>query len=73
MGGGVCSSCQRLTNLRKKRLEDAINHLFSRVDGLDEPQAAKSDRLFACGEGHSQSSIRNVMIDQLRYYNENFC
>jgi hypothetical protein len=36
----ICSSCQRLTNLRKKRLEDAIDHIFSRVGGLDEPQTA---------------------------------
>ncbi len=24
---GICNSCQRLMDLRKKRLEDAINHI----------------------------------------------
>ena len=36
----ICSSCQRLMNLRKKRLEDAIDHIFSRNGRLAEPQTA---------------------------------
>jgi len=32
-------------DLRKMRLEDAINHFFSLDGGLDQPQAARSDRL----------------------------
>ena len=46
----ICSSCQRLMDLRKKCLEDTIDHFFSRAGGLDEPQTAGCDRLSACGE-----------------------
>jgi hypothetical protein len=35
-----CSPCQRLMEIRKKRLEDALKYIFSHNGGLVEPQAA---------------------------------
>jgi hypothetical protein len=65
----ICSACQRLADLRKNRLEDAINHFFSCVGGLDEPQTARSNRLFACGSEEqrddSATQTNEILKEQL--------
>jgi hypothetical protein len=65
----ICSSCQRLTDLRKKCLEDTIDHFFSRVGGLDEPQTAGCDRLSACGSEEqrddSATQTNEIVKEQL--------
>jgi hypothetical protein len=65
----ICSSCQRLTDLRKKCLEDTIDHFFSRVGGLDEPQTAGCDRLSACGSEEqrddSATQTNEILKEQL--------
>lgn len=54
----ICSACQGLTKIRKKRLEDAIDDIFGRIGELDEPQTTGCDRLPACGERDTQRTIR---------------
>ena len=74
----ICSACQRLADLRKNRLEDAINHIvfecrlrlgISCVGGLDEPQTARSNRLFACGSEEqrddSATQTNEILKEQL--------
>jgi len=53
----ICSACQRLTEIRKKRLEDANDNIVGRNGKLDEPQTAGCDRLPACGERDTQRTI----------------